>query len=131
MKTQIFAYKGNLAATTDLVEGKFINDPKAAGQLGCVISTSEVQITKEAKELIKNARREGGSFAPLMLTKHAGSAVDVHGKSSVGLMGAGKHHFGKDFTLGRDCDKSVLEDCEEVEIEVPADYKEFIDENEG
>jgi hypothetical protein len=97
------------------------------GQLGCVISTSEIQITKEAKEIISNAKREGGSFAELMLTKHEGIGADEHGKSSIGIFGFGKVLLGKDFKIGRDCDKSVLDDCEEVEIEVPQDFKDFID----
>lgn len=125
MKTAlIFAYKGNVGATTDIENGKFINDVNGSGQLGCVIHTSEVSITKEAKEIIKSARREGGSFAELMLTKHA----DGSG-SSIGLFGFGKHHFGTDFTIGRTCDISVLDDCEEAKIEIPEDYKKFIDSN--
>ncbi len=123
MKTaQIFAYKGNLGATTDIENGKFINDIQSPGQLGCVIHTSEIQITKEAKAIIKNARREGGSFAGLMLTKHSDNSG-----SSIGLMVFGKHHYGTDVTIGRDCEKSVLDDCEEIDMEAPEDYKQFID----
>lgn len=125
MKTKIFEYKGNLAANTDLENGKFINNPKEGGQLGCVVHTNEIEITKAAKDLIKKARRESGSFAPLMLTKHA----DDSG-SSIGLFGFWKHNFGKDFTIGRDCDLSILEDCTEIEMEAPEDYKTFIDSNE-
>jgi hypothetical protein len=33
MRTQIFAYKGIVAAITDLEDGKFLNDPLAGGQL--------------------------------------------------------------------------------------------------
>jgi len=125
MRTQIFAYRGVIGALTDLNEGKFINDPKSEGQLGCVIHTSEIDITKEAKELIKNAPREGGSFAPIMLTKHA----DGSG-SSIGLMGFWKHAFaGEDLCIGRDCKTEVLEDCTEVEMEVPVDFKQFVDAN--
>jgi len=119
---QIFAYKGNLGATSDIKKGKFINDPKAGGQLGIVVHTKEVQITKEAKELIKKAKREGGSFAGLMLTKHS----DGSG-SSIGMMGFGKHHYGKDVSIGRTCDMSAIDDCEVVEMEAPEDYKKFID----
>jgi len=128
MKTQIFAYKKNLGATTDIEGGTFINNIKAPGQLGCVVSTSEIQISKEAKELIRKASREGGSFAEIMLTKHSNS--DEHGKSSIGLMGFRLHHFGKDFNISRDCELSVLEDCEEVVDNTPDGYKDFIDEKE-
>lgn len=124
MKTKIFTYKGNLAAETDLINGKFINNPLSPGELGCVIDTAEVEITKEAKELIRKASREGGSFSEIMLTKHANN---IDSKSSIGLMGGNKHHFGTSFSIGRDCDLSVLEDCTEVEMEAPQDYKKFID----
>ncbi len=123
MKTKIFAYKGHVAAVTDLKEGVFLNKPLEAGQLGCVVHTTEAEITQEAKDAIKqNHHREGGSFASMMLTKHA----DGSG-SSIGLMGHGKHYFGTNPDIGRDCDLSVLDDIAVVEMEVPADYKEFID----
>lgn len=122
VKTQIFTYKGNLGATTDLNNGKFINNPKAGGQLGCVIDTKEIEITKEAKQMIRQARREGGSFAAMMLTKHS----DGSG-SSIGLMGFWKHHYGKEVSIGRDCDMSILDDCLETNIEAPQDYKDYID----
>ncbi len=123
---KFFAYKGNLACSID-PNGKFINDPTAPGQLGSVVSTTEVGMTAEAKALIKGARREGGSFAALMLTKHEGTAVEAHGKSSIGILGGFKAHFGTDIEIGRDCDKSVLDDCQLIEMEVPEDYKQFID----
>ena len=123
MRTKIFAYKGVIGAETDIVNGKFINDPKSRGQLGCVISTKEIDITKEAKKLIKSAPREGGSFAPIMLTKHS----DGSG-SSIGLFGFYKHIFsGEDLCIGRTCETSVLDDCNETEIEIPDEFKEVVD----
>jgi hypothetical protein len=123
MKTKIFAYKGVIGAETDIENGKFINDPKGSGQLGCVISTTEIDITKEAKELIKSAPRERGSFAPIMLTKHS----DGSG-SSIGLFGFYKHIFsGEDLCIGRTCETSVLNDCNETEIEIPNEFKELVD----
>lgn len=123
MRTKIFAYKGVIGAETDIDNGEFLNNPKAGGQLGCVIHTKEVDITKEAKELLKSAPREGGSFAPIMLTKHS----DGSG-SSVGLMGFWKHLFrGHDLCIGRDCDTSVLEDCNETQIEIPVEFMAVVD----
>ena len=125
MKTKIFAYRGCIGAETDLENGKFLNDPKSGGQLGCVISTTEIDITKEAKELIRNAPREGGSFAPIMLTKH-----DDGSGSSIGLMGFWKHCFaGEDLCIGRTCEKEVLDDCNETVMEIPEDFIEFVDKN--
>ena len=123
---QIFAYKGNLGINLDM-KGKFLNEPTSPGQLGCVVSTTEVEITKEAKELIRHAKRDGGSFAPVMLTEHDKSIQAESGKSSIGILGFGKVHMGTDFTIGRTCTLSILDDCTEAEIEVPADYKAFID----
>lgn len=123
MKTKIFAYKGALGAETDLDKGNFLNNPKDVGQLGCVISTKEIQITQEAKDLLKKAPREGGSFAPIMLTE----ASDDF-ESSLGLMGFWKHLFvGEDLCIGRICQTSVLDDCEVVEMEIPKEFRELID----
>lgn len=124
---KIFAYKGNVGVTIDMEHGKFINDPKGSGDLGCVIRTDEVEISKEAKDLIQACGREGGSFAQLMLTEHDNSIVEDKGRSSIGVLGFGKVHLGTDFKIGRSCTKSVLEHCKEVPNVVPEDYKEFID----
>jgi len=122
----IFAYKGNIGIIIN-ENGKFINDPSSPDQLGAVISTSEVEISKEAKDIIRSARREGGSFAELMLTEHVG-ADPAYGKSSIAVLGPGRfHHLGSDFKIGRTCTISVLDDCKEVPNNPPADYMEFID----
>lgn len=121
MTAEIFAYKGNLAASINM-DGKFLNNPSEQGQLGCVIAADHVKISPDAVALIKGARREGGSFAELMLTKHN----DGSG-SSIGIMGFGKVHFGTKFNISRDCDLSVLDSCVVEEIEAPEDYKNFID----
>ena len=122
MTTKVFAYKGNLGMVTDMDNGKFINNPKTAGQLGCVVHSKEVEITPEAKKLLKTARRDRGSFSEIMLTQHG----DGSG-SSLGIMGFGKCHFGTAFSIGRTCELSVIDDFNEVDFEVPKDYKDFID----
>lgn len=131
MKTAfIFSYKGNLAATSDLQSGKFLNDPTQSGQLGVVISSDEVKITQEAKDLLKTAKRDGGSFSEIMLTRHTGQGKKS-GESSLGMIGAGKHNFGRDFSIGRDCDLSVVDDFAVVDKEAPEDFKSFIDDSES
>ncbi len=119
---KIFAYKGTLAAEIDMKNGKFLNNPKK--EMGCVINTKDIAITPQAVALIKRAGRQGGSFAEIMLTKHA----DGSG-SSIGLMGSGKVSFGHMFSIGRDCDTSVLNDCFICELEIPDDYQKHIDSN--
>jgi len=126
---KFFTYKGHLAAEIDMDGGKFINDPKAKGQLGCVISTTEVGMTTEAKAMIKKAKRDSGSFSELMLTAHHPSIHETSGKSSIGILGGSKVYYGLpgSFSIGRTCTISVVDDCETIEMEAPADYKKFID----
>lgn len=117
MKTKIFAYKNFIGAETDVDNGIFLNDPKGESQLGCVIPLEEIEITKEAKQLLRKATREGGSFAPVMLNE-----------GSIGLLGFSSHLFNVDKPmLSRDCDLSVLDKLADSDIEVPAVFIEFID----
>lgn len=119
MKTKIFAYKGILGAETDLENGVFLNNPKASGQLGCVIPIEEIEITQEAIDLLKKAPREKGSFAPITLME-----------TSIGLLGFQKHLFkGEDLCIGRDCKLSTLDKLTVVDY-IPDDFKQYIDEEE-
>lgn len=129
MKTMnIFAHKGHVAAFINMEEGKFLNKPGEAGQMGCVVGTSEVTISKEAADLIRNATRDRGSFAPLMLTVHTGEGTK-HGRSSIAVIGGGKVYLGdaKELTIGRTCDLEALDHCEVVENDPPQDFIEFVD----
>lgn len=128
---KIFAYKGNVGIVIDPI-GKFLNNPFDDNQLGAVIRTDEVEISKEAKDIIRAARRQGGSFAELMLTDHEGGEnIAEHGKSSIAVLGMGYVHLGTDFCIGRMCTTSILEDCVEVPNDPPADYQNFIDTSEN
>lgn len=114
MKTKIFSHKNFIGAETDLDNGVFLNDPKGEGQLGCVVALAEIEITKEAKELLRTAKREGGSFASIMIDK-----------GSIGLFGFGKHLFDLDKpVVSRDCDLSALDDLADSDIEVPSEFIE-------
>jgi hypothetical protein len=128
MKTKIFAYKDYVGVDANMSEGKFINDIKSPGQLGIVVSINEIEISKEAKDIIRSAGREGGSFAPLMLTKHKDAGLE-HGDASIGVMGFGKIVVGKkgEINIGRTCDKDVLDMIPDSVVEPPEDFKEFID----
>lgn len=118
MKTKIFAYKGILGAETDLENGIFLNNPKASGQLGCVIPIEEIEITQEAIDLLKKAPREKGSFAPITLMEN-----------NIGLLGFHKHLFkDEDLCIGRDCKLSTLDKLTVVDY-IPDDFKEFINEH--
>lgn len=122
MTAKIFEHKGMVGVEIDMENGKFLNDITLPGQLGCVISPEEVAITESAKAIIKQAKREEGSFAELMLTKH------TDGTSSIGVLGGGKVFLGSDFTIGRDCDVSVLDEMSIIpENETPEDFIIFIE----
>lgn len=126
---RIFSYKGHVGVDINHATGRFINDPNNGDQLGCVIPTSEIEISEEAKTAIRGAQREGGSFAALMLTKHQNGDPSF-GPSSIGVSGFNKVHLDKDsLSIGRDCDLSVLDDCVVVANDVPDQYKELIDSN--
>ena len=117
VKTKIFAYKNFVGAETDLNEGKFLNDPLAEGQLGCVVPLEECIITPLALELLKNATREGGSFASIMVME-----------GSIGLLGGWKHLFdSRDDLLSRDCKKDYLDKIAVEDFTVPQDFIDHID----
>ena len=127
MRTKIFAYKGVIGAETDLDNGIFLNDPKSEGQLGVVVPVEEIDITPDAVFLLKSAPKEGGSFAPIMLTLHS-NAADTESKASIGLFGFWKHLFrGSDLCIGRTCNTSVLELCNITDIEIPKEFIEVVD----
>lgn len=119
---QIFEHKGHVGISIN-PDAKYINDPK--GQLGVLVDTKDVAITKEAKEIISKAPKGDGSFSELMLTKHSGDEPSS-ANSSIGILGFNKVHLEKGFEIGRECDVSVLEDCSEEELETPEDFKEYI-----
>lgn len=116
---KIFAYEGYVGAQINM-NGKFLNNPDSPHELGCVIHTRDVAITPTAVNIIKRARRESGSFAELMLTRHS------DGSSSIGLLGRGKVMLGRDFHIGRECDTSVLQDCTVCEFAIPDDFVAYI-----
>ena len=129
MRAKIFAYKGVLGALTDLDNGVFLNNPRKGGQLGVVIPVEEVDITAEAVKLLKSASRGGGSFAPIMLTRHS-DPVKSKSQASIGLLGFCKHLYaGGDLCIGRTCDTSILDLCNITEIEVPEDFIQVVDSN--
>lgn len=127
VKTKIFTYKGWIGIQSSENSEGLIAKP-GGGNMGVVLSTSACEITPEAKAVFKNAGREGGSFASFMLTEHAG-APSEHGKSSIGWLGG--YLNAAPFSavkLGRDCNKSVLEDMTEVaDMEIPIEFMDFID----
>ena len=122
---QIFTYKGQVGALSDIENGTFLNDVKGSSQLGVVVASANVGISQEAKDLIKEKhRREGGSFAPLMITPSEKS------NGSIGILGFGRHlltDMDGIIAISRDCDLSVLENCQLIENNPEDTFIEFVD----
>lgn len=127
MKTKIFAYKNYLGIESSEDAEGMIAKP-GNGNIGVVVMTGSCEITPEAKGMLKNAKREGGSFAPFMLTKHADPDAGF-GKSSFGWLGsyiAGAP--ASEVLVGRDCNKEVLDDMIEVkDMVLPEGFIQFVD----
>ena len=128
MKAKIFSYKDVIGIEVS-EETPLLNDIRQPSQIGMIIDTQNIQITKEAKELLSNEsnyERERGSFAPLMLTKHA----DGSG-SSLGFLNFYKFAAAKPYPLGRDCEIGVIDDIEVAEFEIPDDFIVFVESSDG
>ncbi len=122
MNTLIFEYKGFIGATTDTKNGEFINDINSSNEFGCVIASKNVDISPEAKKLIKETHIRGtDDLEPLMFWK------DSDGFSYIGIMGFERHNLGNPVTISHDSDLSVLDGLNEVDIDAPDEYKIFID----
>lgn len=113
-----FAHDGVVGAVADLEDGIFANDIHGKGQLGIVVLVEHCAISEEAKAILKGSKREGGSFASLMLTEHN------DGKASVGLLGFGKYLV--EPVIGRLCQLSVLEKITVIPNNPPRDFIEFV-----
>lgn len=120
----IFEYAGDLGAESDMANGTFLNDVTSDTQLGVVVAVEEVTISQEAIDVIRNAQREGGSFACMMLTKHSPEASDEHSTSaSIGMLGRGYHWIKSgEAVLGRTCDISVLDMMKVVPNNPPEEF---------
>lgn len=119
MIAKIFEYKGGIAAISDPSKyEELLNNLSTGSHMGIVMKTEDVGITEEAMKRLKKARREAGSFAAIMLTKHDPSIHEIAGKSSLCLFGFENHLFcGDDLCIGRTCDLSALDDVEVITLE--------------
>jgi len=127
-RTKIFAYRGWLGIQSQPKAEGLIAKP-GGDNLGVVVRTDCCDITPDAKQAFASAGREGGSFAPFMLTKHEGPGTE-HGKSSIGWLGGYTQACKTgEVVLGRDCNKEVLADMVLVEdMALPKSFVEFVDE---
>ncbi|WPH64759.1 hypothetical protein [Vibrio phage vB_VpaP_SJSY21] len=128
LKVNVFSYNGVLGIQAEVtvedgdvvsLPSCVINNPEQPGQLGLVCEAYGVRITEEAKEIIRNLPREGGSFAPLMIWE----AGNVHFGYSGGINAAIIEP-----AICRETDVSLLDKFETLKgFEVPASFIEFIE----
>lgn len=123
---RFFEYKGAIGALSDLSDPtQYINDITEPNQMGVLIESGKVGMPTEVIELFKNNfKREGGSFAGIMLTKHS------DGKASIGILGGGSHLIcnpKETIFISRDCDLSVLDLCQTVKNEPPEGFIAHVD----
>ncbi len=116
---KFFEYKGVVGATSDVENGKFINDINDPNNMGVVVDVTECTISQAAKDILLKSGRERGSVAPLMLT----NCDD--GTSCVAVFGFERHLVSP--SIGRICDVDVLHKIQIVENDPPADFIEYVD----
>lgn len=116
MKTRVFGYKGVLGATTDLEKGKFLNDPMAIGQCGCIVSIDELEINQEAIDLLRTATVGSDDIAEIML-----------GKNYICLLGFHKHII--DLEITSSCDKTLLNRLIPTTFDIDPDFINFVEKN--
>jgi hypothetical protein len=115
MKTQVFVYGGYLGVSSHPETEGLV----AATGLGIVINSQGLEISQEAIDVLRKARKAGGSYAPLQVFAGPDKSVIF------GWEGSWKSIFPIDeVQLGRDDDPSLLQPSE---VEVPQDFRDFVD----
>lgn len=128
---KIFSYNGCIGIESDVSAEGYFNDPSAEGQMGLVTPPHMIEITSEAKEMLRTAPRDRGTFAPIMLTRHDPSIHEEHGSCSIGILGFHKHLITfDDGVISRNCDVTVLDELDvNDDIEIPQEFKDVVDGN--
>lgn len=123
----VFAHRNHIGIQIE-PDTPFINDPTEPGQMGVVVALADVAMTESAKDLLRSAKREPGSFAPIMLTKH--NDPIKFGPGSIGVLTKRPIVLfqPEDILIGRDCDTSVLDDITVLKGDIPQGFKDGVDE---
>lgn len=125
-RVKVFAYRGyfgiNMQCDLDkeadvwTVPEGVLNDPLAPGQMGIVVDPKSVDFSTAALYDLKRAKREGGSFAPVMCDT-----------GSFGWMGGAKFASPvKELSIGRTCNPNHFHEAAE-KVEIPQDFKDYVD----
>lgn len=75
MRTKVFAYKGIIGIqSSDTAEG-LINDPTQSGQLGFIVDSNFVDISKEAFSLLKKIKNGNDSIGDIDVFQTADNRI--------------------------------------------------------
>ena len=118
MKTTVFQHKGMIGILSSPDAEGFIAKP-GNGNLGCVVDASQVEISKDALDLLKTIPRGHDGLGEIESFK-AGD------KNVFGWLGGYMKAFRPaDIETSRDYNPSILTATEGVEV--PKEFKDFVD----
>lgn len=121
MKTQIFAYKNIVGISAG---DKLVNDPCQPGQLGCIVDINEIEISREAYNILRTLKKCRGSLGDVMCW----SCTDPdEGEAYFGWLGGFKAMITKETEGDRDFNPSLLKSQIVENLIVPEDFKNAID----
>lgn len=111
-KTKIFEYKGYVG----IVAGdSLVNDPTQPGQLGCIVSLKDVEISQAAFEILKGIPKSNDDIGDVMCWDEF-----------FGWMGGPAKVLSKESEGDRDYNPNLLSDYI-AEVEPTQSFKDFID----
>lgn len=121
---KIFSHGKFVGAESDIENGRFLNDINLGGQLGVVVDVKDIEITSAALSIMRNHKREAGSFSSVMLT------ADKEGGFSIAVLGFGNHLLTDNgcLTYSRNCDTEVLDNLLiNGNMEIPQSFIDFVE----
>ncbi len=122
-KTQVHAYRGIVFINSAFDAPGFVNNPKDPGQMGCIVKTSEIDISPEALRIIQTYKNSADDLGVLDVLHN-----DENG-TMLAWLGGPKTIIGpEEMEAGaNDTDYSKLKASEDVEYEIPEGLEEILD----
>jgi hypothetical protein len=119
MRTKVFAYKGIVGIESSYNAKGLINDPSQPGQLGFVVDANFVDISKEALDILKTIKRSLDDMSDIDIFKSKDAVCFC-------WVGGAKTAIDPERHTGSNSYNAYLI-TKTCEIEVPEDFKTFID----
>lgn len=113
MKTKIFEYKNYIG----IIPGNDLITKPGGGNIGCVCKIENIEISQSAYDMMQTFQKERGSFAEIM-------CFDSVDGPMLGWMGY-RAVLSKDSRGDRDFNPVLLKGSI-TDVEVPEDFKEFV-----